>query len=95
MRLGAVIVGRAEILAGQTAIRVPPTALIQTSATPAVWVVSRDGMRVHRHDVTVLRYDTDSVLISSGIEKGDLIVTAGVNLLAEGQEVKLLPEAAK
>ena len=85
MRLGALVRGRAE-QAGDEVISIPPTALVQTGDKPQVWIVSADGS-VHLKPVTVARYDTGAVLISDGIEKGDLVVIAGVNSLAEGQIV--------
>ena len=46
MRLGAVVVGRAEIQ-GQEVVSLPPTALLQSGDGPQVWVVGEDG-KVHR-----------------------------------------------
>jgi RND family efflux transporter MFP subunit len=87
MRLGSLVRGRAEQL-GADVISIPTTALVQTGDKPQVWIVSADGS-VHLKPVTVARYDTGAVLISDGIEKGDLVVIAGVNSLAEGQVVKV------
>ncbi len=39
--------------------------------------------------VTVARYETDRVVISEGLAKGDVIVTAGVNRLRERQKVRI------
>jgi RND family efflux transporter MFP subunit len=85
MRLGALVRGKASV-PGDVVIRIPPTALLQTGDKPAVWVVGADGT-VHRKDVTVARYDSDAVIVSGGLEKGDLVVAAGVNSLADGQKV--------
>ena len=38
--------------------------------------------------VTVARYETDRVVIADGLAKGDVVVTAGVNTLREGQKVR-------
>jgi RND family efflux transporter MFP subunit len=92
MRLGALVRGRAE-QTGEEVISIPPTALVQTGDTPQVWIVSADGS-VHLKPVTVARYDTGAVLISDGIETGDLVVIAGVNSLAEGQIVTVEKVAA-
>lgn len=85
MRLGALIHGHAEV-PGDILIKLPPTAILQTGDKPAVWVVQADGT-VKRVPVIVVRYDTNSVLISDGLQKGDLVVAAGVNSLADGQKV--------
>jgi len=44
--------------------------------------------------VVIARYETDRVVISEGLAKGDIVVTAGVNRLREGQKVRLA-EAAR
>ncbi len=87
IRIGSLVRGRAEST-GSDVFSVPPTALVQTGDKPAVWVVAPDTGAVKLTTVTVVRYDTDAVLISDGLKKGDLVVIAGVNSLAEGQIVK-------
>jgi len=92
MRLGAVVLGTLE-LKGEPVAVIPANALLQNAAEPAVWVVSPQDKVVHRRTVKVLRYDShgdsDTVTISEGLKAGDLVVTAGVNWLAEGQKVSL------
>ena len=39
--------------------------------------------------VTVARYETDTAVIADGLAKGDVVVTAGVNTLREGQKVRV------
>jgi hypothetical protein len=41
-------------------------------------------------NVDVVRYELDRVLISQGLEPGELVVTAGVQTLRPGQQVRLL-----
>lgn len=86
MRLGAVVVGRAETK-GQEVVSLPPTALLQSGDGPQVWVVGGDG-KVRRQAVGLLEFDADAVVISHGLSAGEKVVTAGVNSLAEGQPVK-------
>ena len=96
MRLGALVRGRAE-QAGADVFALPPTALVQTGDKPQVWVVGPDNA-VHLRPVTVARYDSTGVMISEGLQRGDLVVIAGVNSLAEGQVVKpekVTPEPQK
>jgi hypothetical protein len=45
--------------------------------------------------VTVSRYETDRVIVSNGLVKGDIVVTAGVNRLREGQKVRLAEATPK
>jgi RND family efflux transporter MFP subunit len=86
MRLGAVVVGRAET-EGPEVISVPSNALLQSGDGPQVWVVADDGT-VHRRAVELLEFSADSIVISRGLSTGEKVVTAGVNSLAEGQPVK-------
>jgi RND family efflux transporter MFP subunit len=86
MRLGAVVVGRAEI-PGQEVVMLPPTALLQSGEGPQVWVVGGDG-KVHRRLVELLEFDAGSIMISRGLAPGEKVVTAGINSLAEGESVK-------
>ena len=92
MRLGAVVVGRAEIQ-GQEVVSLPPTALLQSGDGPQVWVVGEDG-KVHRRPVELLEFDADFVVISRGLSPGEKVVTAGINSLAEGESVKPDTEGA-
>jgi RND family efflux transporter MFP subunit len=87
MRLGAVVVGRAEISDQEKVVSLPPSALLQSGDGPQVWVVGDDG-KVHRRDVQLLKFDADSVVISRGLAAGEKVVTAGINSLAEGESVK-------
>ena len=85
MFIGAVVVGEVST-AGREVVTVPASAILQTGDTAQVWLVSADDT-VKKVPVKVDRFNTDTVTISSGIAKGDRIVTAGVNALNEGQKV--------
>jgi membrane fusion protein, multidrug efflux system len=86
MRLGAIVVGRAEA-EGQEVTTLPATALLQSGDGPEVWVVAPDN-RVQRRAVELLEFNSDSVVVGPGLSPGEQVVTAGVNSLADGQEVK-------
>jgi RND family efflux transporter MFP subunit len=93
MRLGATIVGQVKIQS-EPVIQLPGTALTQTEGKPAVWVVDPTKKTVSLFPVTVGHYDTSSVVVSDGLKDGDLVVTAGVQALRPGQEVRLLEAVA-
>ena len=86
MRLGAIIVGRAEA-EGQEVTTLPATALLQSGDGAQVWVVSKDN-QVHRRAVGLLEFDMDSVVVGAGLSPGEMVVTAGVKSRADGQAVK-------
>ena len=44
--------------------------------------------------VSVSRFEKDRVIVAEGLAKGQIVVTAGVNRLREGQKVRLLDVAA-
>jgi membrane fusion protein, multidrug efflux system len=89
MRLGATVKGRVELPA-QKLVALPSSALFEQDGKPAVWVLDRTTDTVHLKPVTVLRFDPDRVLLSAGVEAGDMVVTAGVHLLRPGEQVRLL-----
>jgi RND family efflux transporter MFP subunit len=87
MRLGAVVVGHAEIPGKEKVVSLPPSALLQSGNEAQVWVVGEDG-KVHRRSVQLVEFDANSVVISRGLASGEKVVTAGINSLAEGESVK-------
>ena len=68
---------------------VPLTAIHDTDGTPTVWVVDAGGDRVASRRVTLADVRKDAVLVSAGLADGERVVTAGVNLLHEGQKVRM------
>jgi RND family efflux transporter MFP subunit len=89
MRLGATILGQVRIQS-ESVIQLPGTALTQSEGKPAVWVVDPDKKTVSLLPVTIGRFDTSSIILVDGLRDGDLVVTAGVQALRPGQEVRLL-----
>ncbi|HVJ41809.1 MAG TPA: efflux RND transporter periplasmic adaptor subunit [Dongiaceae bacterium] len=96
MRLGAVVTGSVDLKGDVVAI-IPTTALLQSEKEPAVWVVTAEGGQtmVRNRAVKVARFDPDTVTISDGLKDGDIVVTAGVNWLADGEKVSLPAETAQ
>jgi RND family efflux transporter MFP subunit len=89
MRLGSTVIGSVTLDA-TPGIVVPPSALTQAEGRPAVWVVDQDAMTVSLRPVEVGQFALDSVAIASGLKEGELVVTAGVQVLRPGQKVRLL-----
>jgi RND family efflux transporter MFP subunit len=94
MRFGSSVVGR---LKSSTApvIVLPGSALFDKGGQPAVWVVDPAKGSVALKSVVVVRYETDRVILSEGLAKGDIVVTAGVNRLRENQKVRLAEGSPK
>ena len=89
MFLGATVLGRLK-LKTDSLIEVPSSSLTMIENKPAVWVIDEKEKRVHRHEVTIARHAADSVIVTNGLNSGETVVTAGVQTLHEGQQVKLL-----
>jgi membrane fusion protein, multidrug efflux system len=89
MRLGATVTGRMEIDHGH-GISIPASALTASDKSPAVWVVDPVSFAVALKPVEVLRFDPGTVVLSAGLDGGEIIVTAGVQALHPGQTVRLL-----
>jgi RND family efflux transporter MFP subunit len=89
MRLGSTVTGRV-ILASTPEIAIPATALTNFNRQPAVWIVDQDKKTVSTRNVEVLRFDPATVIIAQGLIPGEVVVTAGVQALHDGQEVRLL-----
>ena len=93
MRLGATVTGRVK-LSPPPGMEVRASALTQANGDPAVWVVDPQSQSVSLRGVDVLRYDPASIVVSHGLEPGDVVVTAGVQTLRPGQKVRLLGGAS-
>ncbi len=75
-----------------TLFALPPSALMAESGeSQSVWKVDAASLTVHRRPITVRGYKGNSVLVE-GLQAGDRIVTAGVTLLSEGDEIAILKE---
>lgn len=89
MLLGATVIGRVEIDAGDV-IEIPATALTQVDRRPAVWVVDPASSTVALRNIDVLRFGPGVIVVAEGVDPGEVVVTAGVQALHPGQKVRLL-----
>jgi RND family efflux transporter MFP subunit len=88
LRFGMSIGGRWKASSGPV-VALPLSALFDQNGTPAVWVVDGRSGSVALRPVIVARYETDVVVIADGLAKGDVVVTAGANILRKGQKVRV------
>ncbi len=92
MRLGATVTGQTRMVA-PGGIELPATALTMVDNKPAVWVVDRATQLVSLRPVELQRQDSSSIVVTRGLEGGELVVTAGVHALRPGQKVRLAERA--
>ena len=89
MELGSTVTGSIKLFA-LPGVEIPASALTEANGRPAVWVVDPQSKTVSLREVNIQRHDPATVVISQGLETGDLVVTAGVQTLRPGQKVQLL-----
>ncbi|PRC93307.1 efflux RND transporter periplasmic adaptor subunit [Solimicrobium silvestre] len=69
-------------------LKLPTTALFQDKNVTSVWLVEQGHVRLV--PIQVAGSAGEDVLVASGISAGQTVVTAGVNMLKEGQKVQIL-----
>jgi len=89
MRLGSTVVGRVKLDA-VPAIQIPAAALVRAGGGTAVWVYDAKAGTVSERNITVLSSNETTVQVASGLNRGDVVVTAGVQALRPSQKVRLL-----
>ena len=89
MQLGmtATVANGSEQAAAEDTFVLPLAAIYQTGDTPQVWVVGEDKT-LSLKDVTVQDFGDNTVKVT-GLSRGDVVVTAGVHMLSEGQKVRI------
>lgn len=92
MGLGAAVTGVGRFEAHDV-ITLPRTAFFAEGDKPAVWIVDPQSKTVSLRQVVVDGYRSGELLLRDGLKAGDIVVTAGVQLLRPGQVVTPLPAA--
>ncbi|WP_211109590.1 efflux RND transporter periplasmic adaptor subunit [Azospirillum tabaci] len=92
LRLGATVVGRLKQPPAPV-VELPRTALFEEAGRSFVWLVDPKAQIVRRQPVVIRprdgARDTDGpVIVTEGLTRGDVVVTAGVHSLTEGQRVR-------
>ena len=68
---------------------IPVSALQDVDGKTRVWIVDTQQKVVNPREVQVLQRGQGSVLLASGVQPGERVVTAGVNSLKAGQKVMI------
>lgn len=90
LKLGMSATLNAELAGDDNDLVVPLTALRSTGEKPEVWVIDPVTETVQPVVVRIGQTTPSGVSIASGLKAGDLIVTAGANLLIPGQKVRIV-----
>jgi membrane fusion protein, multidrug efflux system len=86
MTLGAVV-SWAALFKPSDVIALPWPALASIGGRTAVWTVDPQSAQVTQKPVEIAAYRTGELLVKSGLAPGEIVVTAGAQLLRPGQVV--------
>jgi RND family efflux transporter MFP subunit len=89
MRLGSTVSGRIKLDAAP-AIQIPAAALVRADGGTAVWVYDPEAGTVAARSIAIAGSNETTVQVASGLNPGDVVVTAGVQALRPGQKVRPL-----
>ena len=81
----------AEAQSSAIGAMMPLTAIYQTGSDAHVWVVNEEDNTVHLKKIFFEDIGSNSVRVT-GLSAGDIVVTAGVHKLHEGQKVRLMED---
>lgn len=73
---------------GGSTVTLPLTAVVEKPDGAHVWLVDKGTSTVSLHPIKVLAIHDNVALVSEGLKNGEVVVTAGVNLLHAGQKVR-------
>jgi len=79
----------------ETALKhIPISAVFENNGTANVWVYNNSTQNVEKRAVNVTEILRDGkAVVSEGLSVGEIVVTAGVHVLRQGEKVRLLPPA--
>jgi multidrug efflux pump subunit AcrA (membrane-fusion protein) len=86
MTLGAIVIGTGKFRPRQ-AVVLPWSSLYRWADGPAVWVRDPTTGTVAPRAVTIDHFGTRTIALSGGVEPGEEVVVAGIQLLRPGQTV--------
>lgn len=91
MRLGVSVMGSVKV-PSVAVVELPRSALLEESGKTLVWLVDARDRTVHRKEiVAALSGKEGYVIVSEGLSKGDVVVTAGIHSLKDGERILLTP----
>jgi membrane fusion protein, multidrug efflux system len=89
MRLGSTVTGSIHVGEGE-GIRIPASALTASEGEPAVFVLDVDTGIVELRRIEIAGQGLSEVEVARGLTPDEVVVTAGVQTLRPGQQVRLL-----
>ena len=75
-----------------TSVYIPFSAMFENNGISSVWVYNSVTQAVEARAITLTEILQDGkVVVSNGLKEGEIVVTAGVHILHQGEKVKPLP----
>jgi membrane fusion protein, multidrug efflux system len=74
---------------GVAAIKLPTSAVFESNKQSTVWLLDKQAMTVKAQTIQIATADGNEAVVTSGLKAGDVVVVAGVHVLAPGQKVTL------
>lgn len=84
MALGAIVIGSVHMPSRKVVI-LPWSVLTSDKGRPAVWRLAADTNVATSVPVRVLRFESEKVILESGLEAGEIVVTKGGQMLRSGE----------
>lgn len=76
-------------------VKIPLTSLFHSDQRSMVWIFEPASETVSARPVTISQILTDgTAVVSSGLNAGEIVLSAGVHSVKEGEKVKLLPSVS-
>jgi len=77
-------------------VYIPYSALFEINSVSSVWIYNPDTKSVSVRKVKLYEIRTNgTVIISEGLTHGEIVITAGVHSLKDGEKVKILPQPSE
>lgn len=94
MPFGAAVTG-AVVLSPKKLVQLPASALINANGQPAVFIFDKATGKLKYRSVRIERFDDTTLLVAEGLSEGELVATAGVSKLRDGEVVTIDEGAAR
>lgn len=94
MKLGASVIGEAQFRP-MDVVQLPWTAMMRKGDQASVWVVDPQTQLVSQRVVKVESHQSGVMLVTAGIQPGEIVVVDGVQLLHPGQKVNPIASSSQ